>query len=472
LLRDGYPDWLLLKKGDTWNENIPNQWQLSGKGLAEKMLISSYGTGARPKIRTAGLFDNCVYFVSGTKGSHTAWVDLHFETPSSYPSLPVPTARCFVGFNSADDVLIEGCLFRDFDTAFLFQGGSNIVLRRNVLYRMVGQGSYIQNVTNLNFEENICADIANLWEPANLYRHTIYVDNEGNTGIVLNRNVVLDSSGAALYCRPGGTIDNNTVVRATIAIDFGGGDSWASNNLGVDGTITNNVLLDSVDLPGGSGRGWGISLLNVASATIQGNIMAHCTSATNSFATDFDGSKDGNLIKNVTYSGNVIYNWEGSLTAVVYCRGVPGITILPGGHPTGVDNIVFRNNEVTGAADGLPLLYTLNSTLHHEISSLNNKFSSQGSLGSWFYLDDHGAQSMTQYQTNMPDPSSQAFNPASYYPNADNATIADYYDHLYGGTSGTHDLFKAKCLEMRKGNWQLALTADYINTWIRAQFGK
>ena len=49
LLRQGYPDWLLLKKGDTWIES--NQLKKSGRSATEPMLISSYGTGARPLIK-------------------------------------------------------------------------------------------------------------------------------------------------------------------------------------------------------------------------------------------------------------------------------------------------------------------------------------------------------------------------------------------------------------------------------------
>src|SRR6266478_762988 len=53
LLRDGYPDWLLLKKGDAWtNEVLGNPIAVSGRSAAEPMLISSYGSGARPLLKT------------------------------------------------------------------------------------------------------------------------------------------------------------------------------------------------------------------------------------------------------------------------------------------------------------------------------------------------------------------------------------------------------------------------------------
>jgi hypothetical protein len=62
LLRDGYPDWLLLKKGDSWTES--NQIKTSGLSAIAPMVISSYdpahpgvvnpGTGgARPLIKVS-----------------------------------------------------------------------------------------------------------------------------------------------------------------------------------------------------------------------------------------------------------------------------------------------------------------------------------------------------------------------------------------------------------------------------------
>jgi len=47
LLRDGYPDWLQLKCGDEFTDSFGN-WTLSGRSSSERMLITNYGSGARP----------------------------------------------------------------------------------------------------------------------------------------------------------------------------------------------------------------------------------------------------------------------------------------------------------------------------------------------------------------------------------------------------------------------------------------
>jgi hypothetical protein len=50
LIRDSFPDWILLRRGDVWDEPIP-YWSKSGRGEDEPVLISSYGTGSRPLLR-------------------------------------------------------------------------------------------------------------------------------------------------------------------------------------------------------------------------------------------------------------------------------------------------------------------------------------------------------------------------------------------------------------------------------------
>src|SRR5688500_14891652 len=59
LLRNGAPDWMLLKRGDVWTENFTN-WKTSGRDEDEMMVIGAYGSGARPKLNTgtAGGFSN------------------------------------------------------------------------------------------------------------------------------------------------------------------------------------------------------------------------------------------------------------------------------------------------------------------------------------------------------------------------------------------------------------------------------
>src|SRR6185369_2176897 len=51
LVRNGSPDQLLLKRGDVWNESFGG-FAKSGRGTDEPLVISTYGSGERPWIKT------------------------------------------------------------------------------------------------------------------------------------------------------------------------------------------------------------------------------------------------------------------------------------------------------------------------------------------------------------------------------------------------------------------------------------
>src|SRR5262249_55910785 len=51
-VRHGRPDWLLLKRGDVWTNEVFGYPKLAGRSASEPMLISSYGSGARPLLKT------------------------------------------------------------------------------------------------------------------------------------------------------------------------------------------------------------------------------------------------------------------------------------------------------------------------------------------------------------------------------------------------------------------------------------
>src|SRR4051794_1369227 len=55
LLRDGSPDWMLLKRGDTWSGSSFPTWNKSGRSSAEPMYIGTFGAGSRPLIDTGAV---------------------------------------------------------------------------------------------------------------------------------------------------------------------------------------------------------------------------------------------------------------------------------------------------------------------------------------------------------------------------------------------------------------------------------
>src|SRR5262245_57358154 len=109
LIRNGMPDWLLLKCGDTWTNQSFGSWNKSGRSDTEPIVIGSYGSGARPFVRT-GTNDGVDMFTS-TPVSHVFVVGIHFN-PHTYTGTEDCTA--FRLLTTLDDILIEDCFIEGY----------------------------------------------------------------------------------------------------------------------------------------------------------------------------------------------------------------------------------------------------------------------------------------------------------------------------------------------------------------------
>jgi len=121
LLRFGYPDWLLLKKGDTWTNQSLGPINKSGRSATEPMLISSYGTGAQPQVKVSAGAGNVMGVGSTYKAvtDYIAVVDIDFYAYLRDPANgATESASVLIGAGwggaSINWILIEGCKFRFF----------------------------------------------------------------------------------------------------------------------------------------------------------------------------------------------------------------------------------------------------------------------------------------------------------------------------------------------------------------------
>ena len=116
LLRDGKPDWLLFKSGDTWDTGFPG-WKKSGRSASEKMLVGTYGTGDRPYFRVS----DSHFIGSYGQVSHVAFVGLHahavvrdpadkdFQPNVHNRSKAANNMGGFVWLAEGGDILLEDC---------------------------------------------------------------------------------------------------------------------------------------------------------------------------------------------------------------------------------------------------------------------------------------------------------------------------------------------------------------------------
>ena len=320
LLRDGHPDWLLLKRGDTWTNQDFGGWTKSGASASAPMVISTYGSGPRPYIKT------------GSNHGLRAWgtvnhmviegVHLHAHTYSG-------TGRADgIEWNvsASTNVLIENCVIEGFSNGIDSTTGvkSDFRIRRNHIlntYATDGhsQGIYAQQIDGLLIEENFfdhCGWNDNVpGGQATIFNHAVYIQYDC-TNVIVRGNIFVRPSATGVQVRPGGIVEDNLFVRCPIAFTFGS-DYGTTTSLagGVSGVIQRNVVLEGNDITSSLPRGIGgvIQHVSPTGLIIQDNIIAHDVSGQPyGYALQFQGGV-GVGINNVTVKKNIVYDWRGGL---------------------------------------------------------------------------------------------------------------------------------------------------------------
>ena len=164
--RDGKPDWLLLKRGDKWEESI--YWGVrSGKSNEERVIVASYGSSINRPLLIAPQYGTGFSICCGWHANLTL-MGIDFYAAYRDPTSPMfnSTAggggfsRCCSG---GGNLLIEDCVFRN-DRGVVIQTGDgkpvNIEVRRNIMTDHYSEGSHSQGlyssaIDKLLIEENI-----------------------------------------------------------------------------------------------------------------------------------------------------------------------------------------------------------------------------------------------------------------------------------------------------------------------------
>lgn len=293
LVRHGYPDWLLFRRGDVWNSPI-GAWTACGRSAEEPILIGSYGSvGARPLFRTGGA--SGITFTGGGSApptmDHVALVGLEFYADARDPASPTFVgpgqwpARGVQYLRPGQNLHIEDCLFRMFSSNIVVEGEGagmrNLVIRRCVLadaYGLngvyYGHGIYLYNVHGARIEENVID--RNGWDNgpgqlATIFTHNVYIQ-QLNSNISLRRNIIARGGSHGVQLRCGGSIVENVFVCNAISALIGGdvGTTSTANE------VLGNVILCGTDISPTSLRGWGIEASHLPAVTIRGNLIAQC----------------------------------------------------------------------------------------------------------------------------------------------------------------------------------------------------
>jgi hypothetical protein len=329
LMRDTYPDHLLLRAGDTFeNTSIANGyggWDKGGRSLREPMVIGVYGEGVRPTIRVRDGAHGMLIMGNDLWNGNIVIAGLHFENDRPDPDKGGVGVRMFgIGGN----ILIEDCLFEKFTGNVSFESSINndsspsnwivnVTLRRCVLVDAFGgtghsQGSYFSMVDGLLIDE--CVVDHNGWSEtvpgknSTIYNHNFYVQPSCTN--VLIRDTISTraaATGAQMRGRDQSVVDCLFVDNA-IHITAGHGQArWPQQAW--RGRFVGNVIQGGTDigLPGTKRepRGFGIGIATSDNGVVRGNLISQLTG----------GAKAGFWINepNFTWTveGNIMYEATG-----------------------------------------------------------------------------------------------------------------------------------------------------------------
>ena len=290
-LRNGYPDWLLFKAGDTFTGNL-GSIDKSGRSASERMVIGVYGEGDRPVFHSPA--DSWAFKAFNKNGSNLAFVGLHVLAVNRDPNRPGFDGTDLNGswrqggviiLGPSDNVLIEDCVFDYFKNALVMQSDANhgyqrgIQIRRTSILNSYGhwdssigghaQGLYAQYVDGLVIDE--CVWDHNGWNPEvsgakrTKFNHNIYIQDDCKN-VTVKRSIITRGSSHGLQLRPGGNVEDNLFVRNALAFFVGMNPS----------KVLRNVTLHSDDITSDPGdyRGMGMEVLPCLNAVVANNIFS------------------------------------------------------------------------------------------------------------------------------------------------------------------------------------------------------
>ncbi len=446
LMRDGYPDWMLLKAGDTWVEALPF-WIKSGRSVGEPMVIGSYGSGQRPLLRTglASAFGTAAY--ANAPRAHLVLNGLHFWADTNTGT---SQAAGIDVTNGLTDVLIEDCYVEQYSVNVSFQGietrPTNIKIRRSIVANSLAVtdlslGMIFGHADNILIEE--CTLDHNGWSEVfpdctpTIFSHNIYINPDNTTGVSVRGCIV--ARGAASGIRSSGTLcENNLLLQNPVNIVLGPDTR----------TVRNNVVLDSRDI-GTDPRGLGMDGTIGAGVEIAGNVLAHQTTGTgNAKGMNLSGAYSGLRVHD-----NIVYNWVQGVN-----NEAPAIVL--DGAPTG--QVLVYNNQLQQAGGALyqqthavsPGMYAYSGNRYAAAGNSQPFMEPASWLGYSQWVTFSGETGSAWATVSYPDP---------------NRTIATYMTGQGGAAS--LDAFMTQAKLQSKSTWRSAYTSAAVGAYIRGGFG-
>ncbi len=479
--RRGSPDWILLRAGGVWTNTTLEARH--GRSPTERSVVTSYGQGPRPELRTGTL--------SGLAGGHiyhSAVIGIRFWAHTRDSDGPYFTGlegssgfgfftRPVADTRQVHHVLIEDCVFRSYASNVLEGGASDenppitrFVIRRSIFSGNYGtdrhsQGLYFNGSGHplqpaLLLQENLFDH--NGWrirqggsEPpgsgqATVFNHNTYFN--GTRGVIFDRNLFLRASSIGnkwTEVAVGLVIDNNLYAEGEVGISMGGNGTGPYRFQDI--VVRNNVFTDiGRTQPTNRNISYGIDAQDWDGGLIHNNLLIHQRTLNGGTYAIMVTASDG-ATRDLHIADNVIANVRTS-------SGVPMIQLH---HGNSVESILFENN-IVDVPSASPLIGVTSGGYAFAGS---NQYHSPAAPGQQFRVD--GAPTdLAGWIAATGDTGATVTAPVFPDPERD---LAGYIAHL--GLGDSFEDFLDAVYAQSRSNWNPDLTAGAVNDWLRGGFG-
>lgn len=367
LLRNGFPDWMLLKRGDTWNESFP-AWSKNGRSESEMLVVGAYGDAPdRPKIRPANGVSGMN--VVGTRlTNHIAFVGFHLE-PAERVDGVTPTGIRWL--RRSKNILFEDLYVRGFKDNFNLTGGegtpvediriNGCIIADAWSDRSHSQGLFANRVNGLVIENSIFdSNGFNHDEGASptIFNHNLYIQH-GTKNVAVRNNIIANASSHGIQLRPGGRIEGNVFlnnpIQILISMDVGSAAGDADN------VVRRNLVMYGRDISPDIPRRFGMDIGNIRGVEVAENIFYSSPEGVNGRVLTISGGTDRG-IEDVVVERNRFIDWGGEV-------------LLQAPGSSDYKRIAFRENviyrDLSGSNKPLVNVFAAN---HPEVTISSNEY--------------------------------------------------------------------------------------------------
>lgn len=463
LLRDGYPDWMLLKRGDVWYESFPF-WIKSGRAEDEKLVVGAYGeSDDRPQVRpdpnSSGLRNH-----GEDRVQHVAFVGFHLEPHNRTAD---DGAAGISWLREANDILFEDLYIAGFSNNINLQAWPSDNLVQNI--RLNGcvivdawsrnshsQGLYASSINGLTIENSVFDH--NGWnldmgaEPT-IFNRNAYIQYT-NSNVVTMNNIFMRGASTGIQMRSGGILINNLFIANPVSFTLGAPNGY-DLGYGVDAIVMNNTILHgtSIQNSGNSPRSIGALVHNIKNVQISNNIFAHNEIGYNGQSISFSGSDNGADALDVGIADNIFYAWHGPVEFGL--EQTPSID----------DNIVVTNNLFIADLESNNGRHVFDKSI---ISTNSSASYTTFSVNQYHYFGMHDAPFQSGSSMSISEWSDSHEPSAEFYALTtlpDGFTITDYLSSI--GLDGSIDAYADRARALSRSNTNDNIRPEAVHNWYR-----